>query len=71
MPRYDETPCRVCGEPDDSNNAEGPCLACQADMMAFASDQLVDMVRDGDLPPQIARVLAARKKTRRNMDRAR
>ncbi len=63
MPKHDETPCRICGKPDDSNNAEGPCLACQVDIRAHEADRLWDMARDGELPPGIARALMQRKKS--------
>ena len=71
MPKHNETLCRICGEPDDSNNAEGPCLACQVDQQAHEFDLLWDMVRDGDLSSGIAQTSVIRKKTRRSMDRAR
>lgn len=48
MPKHDEMLCRRCGKPDDSNNAEGPCLACQIDQQAHESDLLLDMALDGD-----------------------
>jgi hypothetical protein len=60
--KYNDTPCRICGGPDDSNNAEGPCLECQVDRAAFEADRAVDMFKDGELPPKIARALMHRKK---------
>lgn len=63
MPKHDETLCRICGGPDDSNNGEGPCLECQADQMAFEIDRTMDMVRDDEFPSEIARALMQRKKS--------
>lgn len=50
MPKNDETLCHMCGKPDDSNNAEGPCLECQTDRQARETDRIYDMMRDGDFP---------------------
>jgi hypothetical protein len=55
-----ESLCHVCGKPDDSNNAEGPCLECQADQQAYEIDRIYDMVRNGD--SGIARALMHRRK---------
>jgi hypothetical protein len=60
--KHDDSVCRICGGPDDSNNGEGPCLECQADRAAFEADRAVDMLRDGDFPPTIARALMQRLK---------
>jgi hypothetical protein len=61
-PMETESLCPICREPDDSNNGEGPCLACQANRAAFEADRALDMARDGEFPPGIARALMQRKK---------
>ena len=54
--------CDICGKVDDSGDACGICLQCQEDCRISKAELLLDMYKEGTLPPKIARALMQRKK---------